>query len=222
MDERIEFKKDAYPSNSTFQKSKRKERVNERPNLKRVVSGNVTTKKAGFMKRLSGLLLGSDTRSTKSYVIEEILIPATKNMIVETIHAIVDGVGSGFEMLFLGERRGHRRFGGRSSSGSRMSYVGYNSIYNSRESRPQTMQGRYELEDVIIEERGDAEMVLEDLFGQIEEYGHVTVADFYALVGINTEYTDNKYGWSDLRGSRVIRIKDGYMLDLPRPVVIPD
>lgn len=50
----------------------------------------------------------------------------------------------------------------------------------------------------------------------IDTYGMVSVADLYDLVGINGSYTDNKYGWTHLRSADVQRVRDGYLLKLPK------
>ena len=51
----------------------------------------------------------------------------------------------------------------------------------------------------------------------IDTYGNVSVADLYDLVGKSSEYTDNKYGWTNLRNAEPVRVRDGYMLKLPKP-----
>jgi len=46
----------------------------------------------------------------------------------------------------------------------------------------------------------------------------VTVADLYELTGIASSHTDNKWGWTELRGARAVRTRDGhFLLDLPDP-----
>ena len=52
----------------------------------------------------------------------------------------------------------------------------------------------------------------------IEHYGIVSVADLYDLVGITGSYTDNKYGWTDIRTAQVVRVRDGYKIKLPRAI----
>ena len=46
----------------------------------------------------------------------------------------------------------------------------------------------------------------------------VSVMDLYDLVGITGQYTDNKYGWTNLRNAEPVRTRDGYMLKLPRAI----
>ena len=54
----------------------------------------------------------------------------------------------------------------------------------------------------------------------IETYQMVSVADLYDLVGVTGDYTDNKYGWTNLRNAKVVRVRDGYMIDLPKALPI--
>ena len=72
------------------------------------------------------------------------------------------------------------------------------------------------LDDIILESRGEAEDVLERMDELIATYQLVSVADFYDLVGVSGNYTDNKYGWTDIRNASVIRVRDGYMIKLPK------
>lgn len=54
----------------------------------------------------------------------------------------------------------------------------------------------------------------------ISTYKIVSVADFYDLVGVTGNWTDNKYGWSDIRSASIVHVRDGYMIKLPRPLPI--
>ena len=54
-----------------------------------------------------------------------------------------------------------------------------------------------------------------------EKYKVISVAELYDLASITTHnYTCNNYGWVDLRGSSVVRVRDGYILKLPRALAI--
>jgi len=39
----------------------------------------------------------------------------------------------------------------------------------------------------------------------------------YELVGLDSTHTDHKWGWEELTGAGVSRIRGGYLLDLPEP-----
>ena len=70
-------------------------------------------------------------------------------------------------------------------------------------------------EDVIFATRSEAEEVLTNLLDTISDYGNVSVADFYDMAGIPCNFTDHTCGWTELIGVKPVRIRDGYILNLP-------
>ena len=53
----------------------------------------------------------------------------------------------------------------------------------------------------------------------IAQYGTVSVADLYDLARVpNDNFTMNRYGWTTLNGAQPVRVRDGYILKLPRVV----
>ncbi len=51
----------------------------------------------------------------------------------------------------------------------------------------------------------------------LDKYDSVTVAEFYELCGVSGNFTDNKYGWTDIQGASVQRTRNGYLLNMPKP-----
>ena len=115
-------------------------------------------------------------------------------------------------MLLYGETR--------SKSKSRDTKVSYTKYYDRDRDydRPARSRGRYgyDYDDIILDTRKEAEEVLDRMDDLIDTYGVVSVADLYDLVGISGNYTDNKYGWTNLRNADVQRVRDGYLLKLPK------
>ena len=58
--------------------------------------------------------------------------------------------------------------------------------------------------------------MLEYLRSILREYDVVSVADFYETVGAPSNYTDNKYGWTNLDDVKIQRDRNGYIIDFPR------
>ena len=54
------------------------------------------------------------------------------------------------------------------------------------------------------------------------QYEQVTVGDFYDLVGMDTDYTDRKWGWFDLnkRDIDIRQLRDDYLVSMPKPVAL--
>lgn len=213
-DDNREQLKNTFPSNSKLNKreSQPQQRVEDRK-IEKVVTGTVRKQKRGLGKKLAETFLEDDTKSVGSYIFHDVLIPAAKAM-------ISDMVGGGIEMLLFGEKRGHntRRDGGRS-------YTCYGSYYRStdrdnrdRDKRDISRLGRarHDFDEIVLETRGEAEEVLSHLVDLTLDYNQATVADLYDLVGISGNFTDNKYGWTDLRSASVTRVRDGYLINLPR------
>ena len=133
---------------------------------------------------------------------------------------ITDTVSNGIEMLLFGQTRGSRTRRDRGRS-----YVSYSNYYKDRyrdRARyvSQRNRARHNFDDIILESRGEAEEVLSHLVDLTEDYGMASVADLYDLVGVTSNFTDNKYGWDNLSSGRVVPVRGGYLLELPRPIVL--
>lgn len=213
--EKVETLADNFPSNS---KTKRHDppKTPDEKKLEKVVTGKVKRQKRGFGKRIAETFLEDDTKSVGSYILYDVLIPAAKDLISDMISGAVD-------MALFGERRrGSRVFRDRDKS-----YTNYNSVsYKGRQmsGRPdrndrdisRTARARHDFDEIILETRGEAEDVLSHLVDLTIDYGMATVADLYELVDIESNFTDNKYGWTDLRNASVSRVRGGYLINLPR------
>lgn len=190
-----------YKSNSHKSKERQNEPIPEKK-VEKVISGSAKSKKKSGLQKITNVFVPEDVEDVKSYIFEDIVVPAVKDIILDAVKAVLGVSGSS---------RG---------KGSTASKVSYRKYYDDRERRDysgvtRTRSG-YEYDDVIIENRGEAEDVLSRMDELISTYGLVSVADFYDLVGISGNYTDNKYGWTDIRSASVIRVRDGYMIKLPK------
>lgn len=204
---------DYKPNSNRFKESQRKEQadIKERK-VEKVVTGVVKTKKKSKLNQAMGNFISEDAKNVKSYVFGEVLIPAIKK-------AISDIVTDGIDIILYGESRGRNK----RSTADRVSYRNY---YDNGSSRPRMnerqaiMAGSYSYDDIILSSRGEAEDVLARMDELMDTYGLVRVADLYDLVGITGNYTDNKYGWTNIRNASIERVRDGYMIRMPRAVPI--
>ena len=212
-----------FPSNSKSQKPKAdSSKIPEGKKVEKVVTGSVKRQKRGFGKKMAETFLEDNTRSVGDYVFHDVLIPAAKSMICDIV-----GWGGFAEMLLFGSVRGSQT---RSRQSGRGSFTSYDKAYyggSARDSRDPRDRGReisrvgrarHDFDEIILETRGEAEDVLSHLVDLTIDYGQATVADLYDLVDITSEFTDNKYGWTDLRNASVSRVRGGYLINLPRAV----
>lgn len=195
-----------YKPNSHKYKEGQKENSEEKKRVEKVVNGVVKSKKKSEIQKFADIFISEDVSNVKSYIFVDVLIPAIKK-------AIKDVVTNGIDMLLYGET-------GHSKNGSAASKVSYRSYYDRDTDRRSYSSNRtrtgYDYDDIILDNRGEAEEVLSRMDELIATYGLVSVADFYDLVGVTSNYTDNKYGWTDIRNATVVRMRDGYAIKLPK------
>lgn len=196
-----------YKPNSHKSKEEQQEALTERK-VEKVIKGSAKAKKRSDVKKFADVFISEDAGNVKSYILIDVLIPAIKK-------AISDIVTNGIDMMLYGEA-------GRSKKKSPASKISYRSYYESDNERRRDYssirtRSTYEYDDIVLENRGEAESVLSTMDELVETYGMVSVADLYELVGIQGSYTDNKYGWTkNIRNASVVRVRDGYLLKLPK------
>lgn len=202
---------ESFPSNSQ-RPPKAEKPVREK--IEPIVTSGVTRRKTPLGRRFAETFVGGDARGTLLYVASEILVPAAKDM-------VADAFTQGFERLIFGESRSGNRRTTRPTFGS---HVNYNRMSSSRPTDRREERGisgraraNHEFDEIILATRAEGEEVIERLEDLIQQYDVATVADLYQLLGISSDHTDGRWGWDDLRGARVERVRSGgYLLDLPR------
>lgn len=176
--------------------------------VEKVVSGNTKTRKPNEVKKFAGAFLPEEMTDVKSFILTDVIIPGLKNAIADVV-----------SIMLFGEAG---RIGGRKASGSKVSYQHYyDDKRDDRRNYSRPRAAGFEYDDIIFETRADAELVLDQLDSAISNYGMVSVLDLYDLAGVTCrQYTADKYGWTDIRNAKVIRVRDGYIIQLPRAMQI--
>lgn len=185
---------------------------------KQIVQGAVKPVRESAFKRFKSNLFGSDVNSVMGYITKEVLLPAVRDLIVDT-------TSKGIEQMIYGEVRSTRR---RSSTDGRSRYSYDRSPIDVRPSSaytrgrvpaprdPVRQTGRrHMVGEILLVSKADADRVLETMSELIDRYDAVSVADLYSLLGLPTNYIDNNWGWTELVFANVLQTQDGWMLDLP-------
>ena len=199
---------DDFKPNSYRFKEEQAKKAAESKNLQKVVSGNVKVRKRSEATKFKDLFISEDAHNVGSYILMEVLVPATKK-------AIADIVTNGIDMLLYGESGSGRRR-------SNADRVSFDKMYDRGDSRRVASSSRstYNYDELYFETRGEAEDVLDRMREIVSNYGIVSVADLYELAGVVGNYTDQRYRWTGLRNTDVVRTRYGYQIRLPRAMVI--
>jgi hypothetical protein len=188
--------------------------------IERVISAPAEQRKRGLGRQFKDTFVGGSGRMAMEYMVTDIVVPAVRDL-------MFDALQGGLDRLIYGESRIRRSYGGGSRSPSSSSYdgvghVNYQGIIQNRSSggRPLSRQARerHDFGDIILQSREDANDVLDRMFDVLSRYGSVPVSTLYALTGIQSSHTDEKWGWTSLSGARAAKQRNGtFMLDLPEP-----
>jgi hypothetical protein len=151
-------------------------------------------------------------------MISNVLIPAIQDTLIEMVQ-------SGIERVVRGDRS-------RRSTGAPLGRVNYQRYSQRRtmDDRPpmptnptlsRAARARHGFDEIIIATRQEAEDVLDRMYDILSRYESVSVAELYELCGVASTHTDHTWGWLELRGASVGRVRGGgYLLELPEPEFI--
>ena len=197
-----------------YQKTLHKQPADKEKKVEKVISGKATVKKKNATSKLADVFAPGDVKDVKSYVLMDVIVPAVKD-------TIADIVKNGIDMILFGSTGVST---GRRTNASKISYRNFYDQKNNR-SHSHSISNRtnsvFDIDNIYLETKGEAEEVLMRMDELLEQYGLVSVADLYELVGVTAApYTANKYGWTSLRTAEAIRTRQGYLLKLPRAVPI--
>ena len=204
-----------FPANSAKAKRAEEPKTEERPTVERVTTAEPGRRKRGLGRKFKETFVGGSAKMAVEYMVVDVVIPEVQNMLIEALQG-------GIERLIKGESRPKTRAPTGYSNLGRFDYSGISrpttasrqsSRMLSRESRT-----RQTFDEIVIPSRGEAEEVLDRMYDILSREQTVLVADLYALTGIQSSHTDHRWGWANLRGARVTRLRSGgFLLDLPEP-----
>lgn len=195
-----------YQSNS--HKSKREVLNKEEKNVQKVVTGVAKVKQKGEFRKFAENFISEDAHSVGDYIFKDVIIPGI-------VKLVTDSIKDGVDIIF----KGASSRSSRNSGGYQGNYVSYNNFSNRNNNTQRSVatstKSVHSPSDITLPSRSDAEAVLNQMKDILQQYGAVTVADLYDSVGITHNFTDVKYGWTDLRNADVARDSDGWYVKLP-------
>lgn len=190
--------------------------------VEKVVTGEVVVRKKGFGRKAKDAVVAADFKSVGSYLILDVLVPAVKNVIVDT-------ATQGIERMIYGDRAIRSRD---SSRRGRVSYPYHahsdpinrnrdrdrdRNVIDARSREISSSSRSSDNEPYILSSREDAERVLDEMTEIIERHDYVTVATLKELIGFPSTSVDWTWGWDSLIGVRARQVREGYLIDFPNP-----
>ena len=194
-----------YPGNSHKSKDVKKTAPTDEKKIQKRVSKPAKTKKKGELRKIAEEFIVDDVKNIKTYVITDVLIPTIKDTIWDILTNTLD-------MFLFNGTKDHRK---RGKSSPKISYRDYYDSKNDR-GRNYEIRDRFDYDELEFDSRGEADAVLTGMLETIDQYGVVSVADMYDMADVTAPYTGNRYGWTSLRNAEVVRVRNAYIIKLPK------
>ena len=211
-----------YPGNSKKEQAEKHKSEERRPEVKAVVKTAGVVRKPTVGSRVRETFAGEGARETGTYVFFDVIIPAIKAMMFDTITQGADRIlFGGRDVIRSGMANAPR---GTRTDYNKVSTQNANSRYPGRDfdghgGRELSKRARsnHQTGDILLETRGEAEMVLDTMQDLISRFQWVSLPEFYDLVDVTAEFTDEKWGWSNISSAQIRPSRGKYVILLPSP-----
>lgn len=201
--------------------------IPETPKLKKIEGIVVTEKKPSIGSRINNAFGGQNMKTVGLVLLTTVIVPNVKDLLMDLIN-------EGGRQAIYGEGgrgRGYNTPSQSSLIGSRVRGTSYNTMSQSQLVGTRTAgdtsiaqandRTSYDFTRYPIATREFAMEVIAKMGHHVEEFGRVSVADLYDLLGVTGNgFTDLKNGW-DATGYNqfdIRKVREGWILILPNPI----
>lgn len=208
-----------YPGNSKKQRAEEAKSETARPEIKKIVTTSGTIRKASLGSRMRETFAGEGARETGTYVFFDVIIPAIKAMAFDTITQGADRIlFGGRDVIRSGMANAPRTRTNYNqiSTKAANNYPGRNFEGGGREIS-RAARNNHRFDEILLDSRGEAEMVLDTMQDLISRFQWVSVPEFYSMVDVTAEFTDEKWGWTNISTAQIRPSRGKYVILLPSP-----
>lgn len=188
-------------------------------------SGDIVAKKPTLGNKIKDSIVADSIDSIKNYIVKDVIIPQTINLLSTVLHSTIDAI-------FGGRSAYNQRSSFRSGINEQWNYNGYSKTSTPTVSiNSQSVRSMWR--DFPLTDYTKAQEIIDTMQEAIEMYQNVTCYELCEklvesarlsgqLAGrpIDIPYTYQDWGWVDLSDARPKYTRNGYILDLPRPIYL--
>lgn len=162
--------------------------------------------KPSLFRRAALLLFGKE--GVFKYIGREVLLPAIRDM-------AYDAVSNGAKKALYGDSSTVTVNNRRSISTTRTSYNTIASKYNNVKTTNSVIRTSNTIPDYLLDDRNMALDIIERLRDHVNSYNYVSVGEYYDLIGVESQWTDRNYGWTNLSSISISPYNGGYIINFP-------
>ena len=197
-----------------------------------VKKGDVVIKKKPFTQKLKEAFISQDFRTAADGVNKNVIIPAVKKVIADSIANVVNNIlfgtnytnGNGIRI-----NSSNWTWNGVTYNGQNVNYSGYskpvsqpaysslpsNLRYDQIEVQPNPAEN-----ETMMDAERKADEIIMTLRDILDRYQKVYIADVMEVCKLPTQSTQWNYGWTNLRDLDKIYTGTGFLLRFPNPTVL--
>lgn len=218
-----------FPSNSQTAQNRQREIASEEdkteeptPINKKLITGKVKERPKTLKGKLKDVFV-ADGANFSGQLYENIVKPKVQELAMTILATVLDGVKDSASQIITG--RPARPYAGSSAGPARPS-TPYHRIRPGvpvRDAerftdRVVTINRSNRVRELIVEDPESGSQIIAELKSMIQGLGHVTVGDYYDLMGEPTVATDHEWGWTNLDNARPrFYSGDGWVMKMPVP-----
>jgi hypothetical protein len=183
----------------------------------KVVTGEVIRKPESLGRKFKNVFFGGDLKTSARFVAADVLLPAFRDL-------LVDAIVNGAKGVIYGDSTFRRRTAEPRPRTQYSNPINRTTVYSGEPTRRAYLpdqphayrhQNQIPRDELIIQNRYDAERIVERLIDIVDKYEVASLADYYDLAGLSSSHTDNKWGWTTFNSAEIRQTRDGYVIDLP-------
>lgn len=214
-----------FEPNNRFVPSTSLSEENDKKQIDPVAKGTVSNKKT-FADNFSRNIKAVEKIDIKEEIVDDVVIPGFKNFVSNMLESIISAFGTiasdVCDIIIWGEKQNRSEKARRGVKRSYDSY--YDSSKGSRVAnkiREQQKLTALDYDIIEFDTRYEAKEVLDKMKELLEEYELCSVADYYSAASLEHNFTDEKYGWTNLSNASITRRRNGkYAILLPKARII--
>ena len=170
-------------------------------------------KKETTGQKFKRLFFAEDINDIGGYLVNDLIVPSIKETFLNFMTAALMGDRRSNSGYYRGGKNGDSK-----TNYNKISTQGRVGFERRQKEDYSDDRKQFDIDNILFATKAEADEILSRMDDCIENYGVVTVGYLYDLLEESGPYTLEYYGWRSLRTARVVHVRNGYSLELPRPI----
>lgn len=176
--------------------------------VKPVVKGKAVVQKDTFGKKVWKTFVPTDLKDIRAHAVNQIIVPGLKAAALSLVElALYGSVGNRRSTSGVAQRTNY-------------SYISSGNHQTNTPAITQKDRATHNFQNIIFATYQDAEDVISTMLDLADRYNRLTVAQFYDLAGLESDWASENWGWTSFQRLETKAVRGGYIIDVSPPVLL--